>query len=100
MPSVVVTWSCREYTTNPGYTTTKTQRRWVLLCANERKWLTGLRCGSLAIGGNSTPLAMFKQRVILCDKAAPQLPSPAAPTCVHALGSLSHFMVGHVKHTE
>jgi len=43
----------------------------------------------------SVPLAMFKERIILCEKAAPRLPSPAAPTCVHALGSLSHC-VEHV----
>ena len=43
-----------------------------------------------AVGGNATPLAVFKERVVLCEKSAPQLPSPAAPTCAHALGSLSH----------
>jgi AP-3 complex subunit beta len=48
-----------------------------------------------AVGGNSTPLACFKERIILCEKSAPQLPSPAAPTCMHALGSLSHC-VEHV----
>jgi|AntAceMinimDraft_1070359.scaffolds.fasta_scaffold53148_2 hypothetical protein len=48
-----------------------------------------------AVGGNSTPLAGFRERVILCDKPAPRLPSPAAPTCAHALGSLSHC-VEHV----
>ena len=48
-----------------------------------------------AVGGNAAPLAALKEKVVLCDKPAPKLPSPAAPTCVHALGSLSHF-VEHV----
>ena len=48
-----------------------------------------------AVGGNAAPLAALKEKIVLCDKPAPKLPSPAAPTCVHALGSLSHF-VEHV----
>ena len=43
-----------------------------------------------AVGGNTTALASLKKRVVLCHKPAPQLPSPAAQTCTHALGSLSH----------
>ena len=43
-----------------------------------------------AVGGNATALASLKKRVVLCHKPAPQLPSPAAQTCTHALGSLSH----------
>ena len=30
--------------------------------------------------------------LFLCDNPAPALPSPAAPTCPHALGSLSHAL--------
>ena len=33
-----------------------------------------------AVGGNATPLATLKEKVVLCEKAAPRLPSPAAPT--------------------
>ena len=45
-----------------------------------------------ACGANPTPLATLRHRVVLCDKPAPALPSPAAPTCPHALGSLSHAL--------
>ena len=43
-----------------------------------------------AVGGNVTALASLKKQIVLCHKPAPQLPSPAAQTCTHALGSLSH----------
>jgi|TARA_B110000967_G_scaffold204428_1_gene246884 AP-3 complex subunit beta len=43
-----------------------------------------------AVGGNATPLATFGKQILLCAKPAPALPSPAAQTCLHALGSLSH----------
>ena len=31
-----------------------------------------------AVGGNATPLAVFKERVVLCEKSAPQLPPRGA----------------------
>jgi len=47
------------------------------------------------VEGKPSKVKQYGDAMLLCSKPEPKLPSPAAQTCEHALGSLSHF-VEHV----
>jgi AP-3 complex subunit beta len=47
------------------------------------------------VDGKPSKVKQYGDAVLLCVKPEPKLPSPAAQSCEHALGSLSHF-VEHV----